>query len=147
MVSRMLETWRVALARRLGQMLLLPDVPVEVGQAFAEAWHLAMAHAESVAQASFDQERNALFNAMADARMLARSADQAREVANTRLAEVQRLVDQQAGQLAELLQQRNELQQRADQLAEAFDAYRRQHDDRTRSQTGACSGCGESSAH
>ncbi len=62
-VSRMLETWRGALATRLGQVLALPDVPVEAGQAFAEVWRLAVGHAESLAQAALAQEQNALLAA------------------------------------------------------------------------------------
>jgi len=137
-VSRMLETWRGALATRLGQVLALPDVPAEAGQAFAEVWRLAVGHAESLAQASLAQEQNALLAAqtsltqerkiweiaVAEAQGLAQSAGQAREVAETRLADVQRLVEQQAGQLAELMQQRDGLQQRVDQLAEAFDTHK-----------------------
>lgn len=137
-VSRMLETWRGALATRLGQVLALPDVPGEAGQAFAEVWRLAVGHAESLAQASLAQEQNALLAdqssltqerkiweiALAEAQGLAQSAGQAREVAETRLADVQRLVEQQAGQLAELMQQRDGLQQRVDQLAEAFDTHK-----------------------
>jgi hypothetical protein len=41
-VIRMLETWRGALAERLNQVLSLPDMPVEVGQAFTECWRLGM---------------------------------------------------------------------------------------------------------
>lgn len=137
-VSRMLETWRGALATRLGQVLALPDVPVEAGQAFAEVWRLAVGHAESLAQASLAQEQTALLAAqssltqerkiweiaLAEAQGLAQNANQAREVAETRLADVQRLVEQQAGQLAELLQQRDGLQHRADQLAEAFETHK-----------------------
>jgi hypothetical protein len=62
--------------------------------------------------------------AIAEAQAQAQSADQAREVAETRLADIQRLVEQQAGQVAELLQQRDGLQQRADQLSEAFDTHK-----------------------
>jgi DNA repair exonuclease SbcCD ATPase subunit len=137
-VTRMLEAWRGALAIRMGQMLVLPEVPGDVGQAFAEVWRLAVTHAATIAQASLAQEQNALLAAqtsltqerkiweiaIAEARELAQSTGQAREVAETRLTDVQRLVEQQAGQLAELVQQRDGLQQRADQLAEAFDTHK-----------------------
>jgi chromosome segregation ATPase len=109
-----------------------------VGQAFTEVWRLAMAQAGSLAQAALVQEQNALLAtqssltqerklweiALAEAQAQAQSAGQAREVAETRLADVQRLVEQQAGQLAELLQQRDASQQRAEQLDEAFDAHK-----------------------
>jgi len=137
-VSRMLDTWRGALATRLGQVLALPEVPGEVGQAFTEVWRLAVTHAESLAQAALAHEQNALLAAqssltqerklwdiaLAEAQGQAQSADQAREVAETRLADIQRLVEQQAGQLAELTQQRDGFQQRAEQLAEAFDTHK-----------------------
>lgn len=137
-VIRMLEAWRGELATRLGQVLALPDVPEEVGQAFTEVWRLAVAHSASVAQAALAQEQNALLAAqtsltqerkiweiaIAETQGLAQNADQAREVAETRLGDVQRMVEQQAGQLAELTQQRDRLQQRAEQLAEAFETHK-----------------------
>jgi len=137
-VTRMLEAWRGALAIRMGQMLVLPEVPGKAGQAFAEVWRLAVTHAAAIAQASLAQEQNALLAAqtsltqerkiweiaIAEAQELAQSAVQARDVAETRLTDVQRLVEQQAGQLAELVQQRDGFRQRAEQLAEAFDTHK-----------------------
>jgi hypothetical protein len=137
-VTRMLDTWRGALATRLSQVLALPDVPADVGQAFTEVWRLAMAQAGSLAQAALVQEQNALLAtqssltqerklweiAIAEAQAQAQSAGQAREVAEIRLADAQRLVEQQAGQLAELLQQRDASQRRAEQLDEAFEAHK-----------------------
>ena len=137
-VTRMLDTWRGALATRLSQVLALPAVPADVGQAFTEVWRLAMTQAGSLAQAALAHEQNALLAAqssltqerklwdiaLAEAQAQAQSAGQAREVAETRLADMQRLVEQQAGQLAELLQQRDGWQQRADQLAEAFETHK-----------------------
>ncbi|TPG50710.1 DNA-binding protein [Rhodanobacter glycinis] len=137
-VTRMLDTWRGALATRLSQVLVLPELPADVGQAFTEVWRLAMAQAGSLAQTALAHEQNALLAAqssltqerklwdiaLAEAQGQAQSADQAREVAETRLADIQRLVEQQAGQLAELLQQRDGLQQRVEQLGEAFEAHK-----------------------
>jgi chromosome segregation ATPase len=137
-VTRMLDTWRGALATRLSQVLALPDVPADVGQAFTEVWRLAMAQAGSLAQVALAQEQNALLAAqttvtqerkiweiaLAEAQGIARNADQAREVAELRLADVQRLVEQQADQLAELTQQRDASQRRAEQLDEAFEAHK-----------------------
>jgi chromosome segregation ATPase len=54
----------------------------------------------------------------------AQSADQAREVAETRLADIQHLVAQQAGQLVELMQQRDGLLQRVERLGEAFEMHK-----------------------
>jgi len=137
-VTRMLDTWRGALATRLSQVLALPDVPADVGQAFTEVWRLAMTQAGSLAQAALSQEQNALLAAqssltqerklweiaLAEAQAQAQNADQAREVAETRLADIQRLVEQQAGQLGELMQQRIGWQQRAEQLDDAFEAHK-----------------------
>jgi len=137
-VTRMLETWRGALATRLSQVLALPELPGDVGQAFTEVWRLAVAQAGSMAQAALAHEQNALLAAqtslvqerklweiaLADAQEIAHDAGQAREVAETRLADVQRLVEQQASQLAELTQQRDASQRRAEQLDEAFEAHK-----------------------
>jgi len=136
-VTRMLDTWRGALATRLSQVLALPDLPADVGQAFTEVWRLAIAQAGSLAQAALVQEQNALLAtqasltqerklweiALAEAQAQAQSAGQARQVAETRLADMQRLVEQQAAQLAELMQQRDGWQQRAEQLGEALDMH------------------------
>jgi DNA repair exonuclease SbcCD ATPase subunit len=137
-VTRMLETWRGTLAKRLQEIIKLPGVPAELGQSFVEVWRLALAHAATIAQAALAQEQNALLAAqssltqerkiweiaIAEAQTLAQSTGQARQVAETRLTDVQRLVEQQASQLAELLQQRDGWQQRAEQLAEAFDTHK-----------------------
>lgn len=137
-VTRMLDTWRGALATRLSQVLALPELPADVGRAFTEVWRLAMTQAGSLAEAALSQEQNALLAAqssltqerkiweiaIAEAQGQAQSADQAREVAETRLEDIQRLVEQQAGQLAELMQQRDGLQQRVEQLAEAVDTHK-----------------------
>ena len=137
-VTRMLDTWRGALATRLSDVLALPELPGDVGQAFTEVWRLAMAQAGSLAQAALAQEQNALLAtqssltqerklwdiALAEAQEVAKSADQARQVAETRLADMQRLVEHQAAQLAELTQQRDAAQRRAEQLDEAFEAHK-----------------------
>lgn len=62
-VTRMLEVWRGTLARRLKDVIRLPDIPPEAGQAFVEVWHLALVHAETLARAALEQEQNALFAA------------------------------------------------------------------------------------
>jgi hypothetical protein len=118
-VIRMLDTWRGALATRLSDMLALSDVAADVGQAFAEVWRLAMAQAGTLAQAALVQEQNSLLAAqsslmqerklweigLADAHAQAHSAAQACQVAETRLTDMQRFLEQQASQLAELTQQ------------------------------------------
>lgn len=103
----MLDIWRGALATRLSQVLALSDVPADVGQSFTEVWRLAMTQAGSLAQAALAHEQNALLAtqssltqerklwdiAIAEAQAQAQSVDQIREVAETRLADIQRLVE------------------------------------------------------
>jgi chromosome segregation ATPase len=142
-VTRMLETWRSGLAERLQKVLQLPELPPEAGQAFTEVWRLAVTHAMSVANAALAHEQNALLAAqtsltqerklweiaIAEVRAQAQSADQGREMAETRLADIQRLVEQQAGQLAELTQQRDRLQALCDRQAAEIEALRGQLED------------------
>jgi DNA repair exonuclease SbcCD ATPase subunit len=137
-VGQLLETWWEALAQRLAGEARLPELPPEVATAFRAVWVTASEHATAGAQASLAHEQNALLAAqtsltqerkiweiaIAEAQELAQSTGQARQVAETRLTDVQRLVEQQASQLAELLQQRDGWQQRAEQLAEAFDTHK-----------------------
>lgn len=119
-------------------MLALPELPADVGQAFTEVWRLAMTQARSLAQGALAHEQNALLAAqssltqerklwdiaLAEAQEVAKSADQARQVAETRLADMQRLLEQQAGQLAERTQQRDAWQRRAEQLDNAFEGHK-----------------------
>lgn len=137
-VGQLLETWWEALAKRLAGEARLPELPPEVAAAFRAVWVSASEHATAGAQAALAQEQNALLAAqtsltqerkiweiaIAEAQVLAQSADQAREVAETRLTDVQRLVEQQASQLNEISRQRDGLQQRGDQLAEALETHK-----------------------
>jgi len=137
-VGQLLETWWEALAQRLAGEARLPELPPEVAAAFRAVWVTANEQATETALASLVQERNALLAAqtsltqerkiweiaIAEAQGLVQNADQVREVAETRLTDVQRLVEQQATQSKELSRQRDELQQRADQLAEALEAHK-----------------------
>ncbi|TAM89131.1 MAG: DNA-binding protein [Candidimonas sp.] len=136
-VGQLLETWWESLAKRLAGEARLPELPPEVAAAFRAVWVSASEHATAGAQAALAQEQNALLAAqtsltqerkiweiaIAEAQGQARSAAQACEVAETRLTDVQRLVEQQAGQLAELIQQRDGWQRRAEQLDGAFDTH------------------------
>ena len=137
-VGQLLETWWEALAQRLAGEARLPELPPEVATAFRAVWVTANEQAAAVAQASLAQEQNSLLAAqtsltqerkiweiaIAEAQELSQSTVQARQVAETRLTDVQRFVEQQATQLTEVSRQRDELQQRADQFAEALEAHR-----------------------
>ncbi|MDQ0008276.1 DNA repair exonuclease SbcCD ATPase subunit [Luteibacter jiangsuensis] len=128
-VIRMLDHWRESLAKRMQELISLPDVPDEAGRAFVALWRLAVAHASSLAEASLEQQRQELraaSNSLAeerenlaielrDARARAQDAEQAREVAELRLIDLQRLADQQTSQLEELTRDRNGWQLRCEQ--------------------------------
>jgi chromosome segregation ATPase len=137
-VLRMLDVWRGGLAQRLQDVMQLPEMPAEVGQAAISLWRQALTHAETLArerltgeavalaqaQAALADERAGWMATLEKAHVDAEGAMQARDVALTRLADQQRLVEQQANQVKELLQQRDAWQQRAELLDEAFEAHK-----------------------
>jgi DNA repair exonuclease SbcCD ATPase subunit len=137
-VTRMLDVWRNTLAQRLRDVIKLPDVPPEAGQAFAEVWRLALAHAETLAQSALTEERNALFagqTSLAQERKLWEIAlaeaqtslgESAAKLAQSeaQLHERQTLVDQLEAQRVDLLQQRNRLQHQLDEQSAELDALR-----------------------
>jgi chromosome segregation ATPase len=128
-VTRMLDAWRNTLAQRLRDVIKLPDVPPEVGQAFAEVWRLAIAHAETLARVALLEEQNALFAdqtsltqerklweiALAEAQ--ANVAENRAKLAQTEVQarERQALIEQLEAQCADLLEQRNRLQHQLEQ--------------------------------
>jgi hypothetical protein len=59
-VTRMLDTWRCGLAERLQNVLQLPELPPEAGQAMTGLWQLAVKHADHLLQARMATERAAL---------------------------------------------------------------------------------------
>lgn len=59
-ITRMLDTWRNGLAERLQNVLQLPKLPAEAGQAMTALWQLAVAHAERLLQARLAEDRAAL---------------------------------------------------------------------------------------
>lgn len=139
-VTRMLDRWRESLAKRMQELISLPDVPEEAGQAFAALWRVAVAHARSLAEASLENERQELRTTsislaevrenlavdLRDARATAQDAEQAREVAELRLIDLQRLADEQASRLEELTRDRNSWQLRYEQSHQALDALHNQ---------------------
>jgi chromosome segregation ATPase len=123
-VTRMLDVWRGSLAQRLQEVIKLPDVPAEAGQAFAEVWRLAVTHAEAIARTALTEEQNALFAAQTDLTQerkvweIALTEAQANVAKNTaklaqadvQLRERQTLVEQLEAQRLDLMQQRDRLQ-------------------------------------
>ena len=59
-ITRMLDIWRSGLAERLQNVLQLPGLPAEAGQAMTALWQLAVEHAERLLQARVTEDRTAL---------------------------------------------------------------------------------------
>lgn len=108
-VGQLLEQWWEQLARRLKAHALLPELPSEVAQAYAETWRLALAHADVSVRTSLSEEQNNLFAAQT---MLA----QERKLWEIALAEAQATVAEHAAQQAQAEAQLGERQTLADQL-------------------------------
>ncbi|MFC5741583.1 DNA-binding protein [Dyella tabacisoli] len=108
-VTRMLDAWRGMLALRMQDVIKLPELPPEVGQAFVDVWRLAMAHAEALARTALTQEQNALFAAQTD-------LTQERKLCEIALAEAQANVAEGTAKLAQSDMQWRERQALVDQL-------------------------------
>lgn len=142
-VGQLLEQWWEQLAQRLKGHALLPELPDDVAQAFAEAWRLAIAHGEGTAKAALAAEQSALFaeqTALAQERKVweialaeaqASVADHAtqRIQAERQLDERQILVDQLSAQATDLVQQRDRLQSQFDQQQRDLDTLRSERAD------------------
>lgn len=59
-ITRMLDTWRCGLAERLQNVLQLPKLPPEAGQAMTSLWQLAVEHADRLLQARMASDRATL---------------------------------------------------------------------------------------
>lgn len=140
-VGQLLEQWWEQLAQRLKGHALLPELPGEAAQAFAQVWRLALAHAETTARAALAEDRNTLFAeqttltqerklweiALAEAQAnVAESATQM-TYSESRLRERQTLVDQLTAQVADLREQRDRLQVRLDAQQADLEALRTDH--------------------
>lgn len=128
-VGQLLEQWWEQLAHRLKGHALLPELPGEVAQAFAETWRLALTHADAAAQTALTEEQNRLFAAqteltqerklweiaLTEARAdIAEGAGKLAQ-AELQLSERQILVEQLSAQAADLAQQRDRLQSQIEQ--------------------------------
>lgn len=137
-VGQLLEQWWEQLALRLKGHALLPELPGDVAQAFAEAWRLALAHAATSAEAALTEQQNTLFaeqTSLTQERKLweialtAAQADLAEgmsKLAQTelQLAERQGLVEQLTAQAADTRQQRDQLQVQLERRQSELDALR-----------------------
>jgi myosin heavy subunit len=131
-IGQLLEQWWDVLARRLAAETRLPELPQDVAEAFRALWSRAIAQAEQVIEVRVAGERETLQEAQAAladertrwqagaeaARLEVESALQARSMAETRLADAQRLAERQGQQLVDVLCQRDALQGRVDQLTD-----------------------------
>ena len=118
-LTRMLDAWWAQLHERLTQQrakLAIPEAPEEVAVAATRLWQLALEQADTRSQAATEALREALVQGQASLaaeragwqRRLEEAVDKVtaahREqvAAESRLADLQRLLDQQTGQLADL---------------------------------------------
>ena len=117
-VGQLLEQWWEQLAQRLKGHALLPELPGDVAQAFAEAWRLALIHAGTAAETALVGQQNALFAEQT-------SLTQERKLWEIALAEAQSNVAEAAAQLTQSEAQLRERQVLVDQLlANAADLQR-----------------------
>lgn len=142
-ITRMLDGWRSQLGDRVRQLSALPDVPDSVGQVMIELWRLAAEQAERALVGRFAHERTALEAAHAElaqerqrweVRLQAIESDRAQAQAARDLAE--HACNTLDGQLqdshalrADLVQQRDRLQNQCDQQAALIQALRAQLDE------------------
>lgn len=137
-VGQLLEQWWEQLAQRMKGHALLPDLPGDVAEAFAEAWRLALAQGEASARSAVEADQNALFAkqtaltqerkvweiALAEAQSKVADHATQRIHAERQLDERQLLVDQLVAQLGDLTQQRDRLQSQVDQQQRDLDTLR-----------------------
>ncbi|RDJ00591.1 integrase [Dyella solisilvae] len=142
-ITRMLDTWRSQLGERLRQLSALPEVPEAVGQAMLELWRLAAGHAERVLEGRLASERAALSTAQAqlarerehwEARLQAAEigiaqAQTARDLAEHACRTLDGQLQDSHALRADLVLQRDRLQDQRDQLAGQIQTLRAQLDD------------------
>lgn len=152
-LTRCLDVWWRQLGARLNAheaKLALPDAPEAVVTAASQLWLGALEHAQVNARAALEEESRALSRArreLADERehlqqqvknsmAIADVAQAAREQAEGRLADLDRLVTQQAAQLTDLQEQRAQAVSARDRLYEDVKVLRLQlAEAQTRAQT------------
>lgn len=140
-VTRLLDVWWQELGTRLTAQqdkLLLPDAPESVVALASQWWEHALQTAQINAAAALESERSALAHERSElqnAQRAARTAEataaaaieaahQAQALAEARLAECQRLIDQQTTQLADFGRQRDALVEQAATAEQTTQALR-----------------------
>lgn len=123
-VTRWLETWWQGLGRRLDahhRSVAVPDAPDAVARLASELWASAMRHAQSIADdalradraalgreiQALESDREAFLAEAATLREQVAAAGHEAELATTRAAELQRLVDRLEEQVEEVGRQRD----------------------------------------
>jgi chromosome segregation ATPase len=132
-IGGLLDQWWTRLAERLSGVNRLPTLPGEVSQAFVAVWQQAIHLAQGVAEQGVSEQRQVLAaerervvavedQARRDAalaRQHAMAAQTAQQVSETRLADLELLLEQRETQIHDLQQQRDSL------LRERSDAQQR----------------------
>ncbi|HEJ3346685.1 DNA-binding protein [Pseudomonas aeruginosa] len=115
-VGALLDQWWALLAQRLRGETRLPALPAEVSQAFVAVWQQAVLLADGVAEQALTERRalleserlrvaaveTACRQAEAQARQQVAAAQSAQQGAKTRLADLERLLEQRQAQLEDL---------------------------------------------
>lgn len=126
-VGALLDQWWEQLAGRLRGETRLPGLPGEVAQAFIAIWQQATTLAQAVVEQSVAAQRQVLAEEreqlavaeeqarrdVAAARQQAAEAITSRQAADTRLADLERLLEQRQSQINDLQQQRQASQEAA----------------------------------
>jgi len=140
-VGQLLEQWWAQLAQRLKGRALLPELPGEVAQTFAEAWRVALAHASTAAEAALTEQQNTVFAAQTsltqerklwEISLEATQTDLAEATnklaqAELQLAERQGLLDQLVAEVADARHQRDHLQGQLERRQAELDGLRTDH--------------------
>jgi chromosome segregation ATPase len=138
-VTRMLDVWWRALGARLAQQhtkVAMPDAPADVSVAATQLWTVAIDMARKQIEGDVATERRELAQAretftaegvelqgqLDRQAAMVETANQARAAAETRLQDLQRLVDQQAALLADLQHRHDQAIAGQTALAEKLDA-------------------------
>lgn len=142
-ITRMLDSWRGQLGDRLRQLSALPEVPESVGQVMIELWRLATEQAGRTLEGRFAREHAAIEAARTQlaeereswevrleaAESSAAQARTARDLAEHVCATLDGQLQDSHALRADLLQQRDRLQDQHDQQSEQFQALRTQLDE------------------
>ncbi|GAB3038492.1 hypothetical protein GCM10027285_23100 [Oleiagrimonas citrea] len=142
-ITRMLNTWRRVLGERLQQLTTLPELPAPVGQAMIELWRLATEHAEQAIAERFANERTQLESTQAELALERESwqerlktaeadvekAKTAQSSAEQARASLEKQLSDSHAVRADLVQQRDRLQDLCDQQAQQIKELQKQLDE------------------